>query len=530
MQRWRRYATVTALAVGVLAMVPAVAGAATPNWDLSVPVAFAAGAQNADPFAMAQDVSCASAGNCTVVGFFKDAAGDSRAFTQTSTNGVWSNAVPATFADGIQNANPRSSLKAVWCTSAGNCTAVGWFKDVAGDQQAFTQTSTNGTWTQAVPATFGTGIQNANPEAQFESVSCSSARNCTAVGYFKDVAGDRQAFTQTSTNGTWAEAVPSTFGAGVQNANPDAELLSVSCSSAGNCTAAGWFKDAAGDKQAFTQTSTGGNWAEAVPATFGAGVQNANPYAIFESVSCSSAGNCTAVGRFKDAAGVGVGQAFTQTSTGGNWAEAVPATFGAGVQHPNPEATFFSVSCPSVGNCTAAGYFRDAAGNEQAFTQTSTNGTWAEAVPATFAAGIQNTNPATRFFSVSCASAGNCTAAGFFSDAAGDSRAFTQTSTNGVWADGDPATFADGSSYIAAGSSSYFNAVSCAGPGKCTAAGFLANGTWSNVQAFTQSTVQPILPPTGASIPLRLAVAFLVVGGVALAVSTSGAARRRRPA
>ena len=54
-------------------------------------------------------------------------------------------------------------------------------------------------WGDAVPATFTTDIQNAAPTAQFNSVSCVSAGHCTAAGSFKDLAGNTQAFTQTST-------------------------------------------------------------------------------------------------------------------------------------------------------------------------------------------------------------------------------------------------------------------------------------------------------------------------------------------
>jgi len=139
--------------------------------------------------------------------------------------------------------------------SAGNCTAAGYFKDLAGNYQAFTQTSTSGTWAVAVPATFATDVQNTSPDATFNSVSCVSAGNCTAAGYFKDSVGNRQAFTQTSTDGTWAVAVPATFATDVQNIYPDAYFYSVSCVSAGNCTAAGSFYDLAGNRQAFTQST-----------------------------------------------------------------------------------------------------------------------------------------------------------------------------------------------------------------------------------------------------------------------------------
>jgi hypothetical protein len=51
--------------------------------------------------------------------------------------------------------------------------------------------------------------------------------------------------------------VPVTFGANVQSTRPDSYLFSTSCSSTGNCVAVGVFKNAAGNYEAFTQSITG---------------------------------------------------------------------------------------------------------------------------------------------------------------------------------------------------------------------------------------------------------------------------------
>ncbi len=109
----------------------------------------------------------------------------------------------------------------------------------------------------AIPATFGANVQNAIPDAYFNSISCPSAGNCVAAGQFRNIAGDYEAFTQTQTSGSWANAIPATFGANVQNASPSAYFWSTSCSSAGNCTAAGMFKNATGGYEPFTQSITG---------------------------------------------------------------------------------------------------------------------------------------------------------------------------------------------------------------------------------------------------------------------------------
>ncbi len=82
-----------------------------------------------------------------------------------------------------------------------------------------------------------------------------------------------------------------------------------------------------------------------------------------------------------------------------SWGEATRAEFAASSpQNTNPNAYFSSVSCASAGNCTAAGVFKNAAGNFEAFTMTSTAGTWGEATRAVFAASSpQNTNPDASF-------------------------------------------------------------------------------------------------------------------------------------
>ncbi|MSW19749.1 MAG: hypothetical protein F2873_02525 [Actinobacteria bacterium] len=227
---------------------------------------------------------------------------------------IWGEAVPATFATDIQNAAPTAQFNSVSCTSDGYCTAAGNFVHQDSSTQAFTQTSTSGTWGNAIPATFATNVQNVAPYARFDSVSCTSDGYCTAAGAFKDQGGNTQAFTQSSTGGTWGNAVPATFATDIQNAAPNAYFNSVSCTPAGYCTAAGGFKDQGGNTQAFTQTSTGGTWGNAVPATFATDIQSTTPSAYFKSVSCTPAGYCTAAGRFKDHDENK--QAFTQTSTG----------------------------------------------------------------------------------------------------------------------------------------------------------------------------------------------------------------------
>src|ERR1039457_6053540 len=82
------------------------------------------------------------------------------------------------------------------------------------------------TWgtAQEVP---GTAALNQGGNAQTKSVSCASAGNCSAGGYYADSSGDEQAFLGSETNGTWgtAEEVP---GTAALNTGGNAQTKSVS--------------------------------------------------------------------------------------------------------------------------------------------------------------------------------------------------------------------------------------------------------------------------------------------------------------
>ena len=478
------------VAVGLVSLVPLfqVSGGASASdavWGEATPAEFADGVQRTFPQSKLESASCAFAGKCTAVGWFLNATGGTEAFTVTSTDGVWGRARPVVFADGAQNTRPQARLNSVSCVSAGNCTAVGLFTTASGGTEAFTVTSTDGVWGEGTPAVFTNGVQSASPSATFESVSCGSAGNCTAVGSFRNTDRDFQAFTMTSRNGVWGGAAPAVFADGVQAASPSATFKSVSCGSAGNCTAVGWFQNATLDHEAFTMTltSTYGVWSQATPAVFAGGVQHVRPNARFESVSCVAAGNCTAAGWFKAASGDL--EPFTMTSTAGVWDGARPAVFLDGVQNADTDAFFESVSCGSVGNCTAVGSFNDAGDKYEAFTMTSTDGVWGEATPAVFADGVQSSSPRAKFQSVSCGSAGDCTAVGLFRNSARGNEAFTMTSTDGVWGEPTPAAFADG--VQAASPRSSFESVSCVAAGNCTAVGQFENADGDDV-AFTMTS------------------------------------------
>src|SRR6266516_248055 len=157
-----------------------------------------------------------------------------------------------------------------------------------------------GTWhtAQKVP---GTATLNKGGNAQVHSVSCRSAGNCSAGGYYTDSSGHTQAFVVSQVNGTWrtARKVP---GTAALNQTGNAEVNSVSCASAGNCSVGGYYKDGSWHYQAFVVSQVNGTWrtARKVPGT---AALNQGGNAWIGSVSCASAGNCSAGGSYGDGSG-----------------------------------------------------------------------------------------------------------------------------------------------------------------------------------------------------------------------------------
>ena len=129
---------------------------------------------------------------------------------QATATTEWGQATPVVFANGVQNANRDTYFNSVSCASAGNCVAAGDFANLAGGYEAFTMSMVAGVWGQATPAVFANGVQNANPFTFFNSVSCASAGNCVAAGNFKNLAGGYEAFTMTAVNNTPAPTTTET--------------------------------------------------------------------------------------------------------------------------------------------------------------------------------------------------------------------------------------------------------------------------------------------------------------------------------
>jgi hypothetical protein len=252
-------------------------------------------ALNQSTIALLDGLSCASKGNCSASGSYTDSSGHLQVFVDSETNGSWGTAEEVPGIAALNEGGQAGS--AVSCASAGNCSVGGAYEDASKKMQPYVADERNGTWRMAkeVP---GTAIFNQSGNAAVNSLSCGSAGNCSAGGYYTDASGHQQAFVAGETNGIWgtAEELPGTPGL---NQGVRAWVRSVSCRSVGYCSVGGIYTDSSGHTEAFVDTETGGRWAaaEEVP---GIAALNQGEDADVDSVSYSSVGHCSADGFYAD--------------------------------------------------------------------------------------------------------------------------------------------------------------------------------------------------------------------------------------
>jgi hypothetical protein len=387
-----------------------------------------------------------------------------------SSGGTWGNAkeVPGI---GALNKGGRAGIISVSCATAGNCSAGGYYSDASGDFQVFVVGETGGTWGTAIEVP-GTAALNKGANAagitDINSVSCATAGNCSAGGQYIDASGDVQAFVVGETGGTWGTAIE-VPGTAALNEGGDAQISSVSCATAGNCSAGGQYTDASGHVQAFVVRETGGTWGKAIEVP-GTAALNEGGDAQISSVSCATAGDCGAGGQYTDASGDI--QAFVVGETGGTWGTAIEVP-GTAALNEGGDALISSVSCATAGNCSAGGQYTDASGDWQALVVSEEGGIWGTAEEAPGTATLNPPGHYAAINSVSCATAGNCSAGGYADGVNGDlsTAAFVIGQAGGTWG---TAEFVAGSIFSEA-TSSVIDSVSCATPGHCSAGGQYLN-------------------------------------------------------
>ena len=203
-------------------------------------------------------------------------------------------------------------------------------------------------------------------------MSCGSAGSCAAGGYYSHGDLGRRGFVAVERDGVWgvAIAVP---GLAALNKDDYAEVTSVSCASAGSCTAGGYHTYGGGNEQGFVAVERDGVWGTAIQVP-GLAALNTGAGAGVSSVSCVPAGSCTAVGGYTDRRDHSLG--FVAVERDGRWGKAIAVPGLAALS--KGDAGSLSVSCGSAGSCAAGGQYRNH--GLQGFVVVERHGRWGKAI------------------------------------------------------------------------------------------------------------------------------------------------------
>jgi hypothetical protein len=310
---------------------------------------------------------------------------------------------------------------ALSCSSATDCVGGGGYAATGISRPAALLTLTGTSWT-AAQAPLPADAVTAGQSATVGSVSCPSAAICFAGGNYRQTPGDNQGMLLSLSGGTWS-AMTAPLPANA-TPNPDVTVGGMSCPSTTRCTAVGQYSDATGDQFGLILRLAHGKWtAAAAPVPAGSAAVGS-----LEAVSCPSTARCFA-GGWQQAEGTFVQQPVLLTWSRHKWRVvhvSLPANAAA-----NPFATIAAVSCPTVKRCIAAGFYVDAAGNEQGVLLSWSGKQWTSQeapLPADTA-----TQPQVQLNAASCPTASSCIVGGTYVTASNTSVGLILSRTGTTW-------------------------------------------------------------------------------------------------
>ena len=249
-------------------------------------------------------MSCPAAGTCLAAGGADPAGGGTSAstlpFIASESGGRWTAARPVPGLSKLikDDSGIYSYIDSVSCAAAGDCTLIGGDRDRTGHARVFVASERGGRWSQAT-AIPGLEALGQGYRVVATQVSCGSANLCAAGGFYqpRGSKGAVQAWVATEIRGRWhaAEPVPGSI---ALNTGGIAVTGSVSCSLT-TCIAGGYYssKGHQGVTSGFLAAERGGTWGDAAQVP-GLARLNTGGYAQVNGVSCAPHGYCAAIGEY----------------------------------------------------------------------------------------------------------------------------------------------------------------------------------------------------------------------------------------
>jgi hypothetical protein len=325
--------------------------------------------------------SCASANSCMAVGSNLAGSGYFVPVADTWDGSTWTDAAPA-------HRGQESALMSVSCTSSSNCMAVGYY--VAVYDQSFDRTMAE-TWNGSTWSILPTPNKTTSGDNVLDSVSCTSANNCVAVGRYSPANGNTLALAEGWNGSAW------TIVAAPTRSN-QSNLTGVSCTGPTSCVAVGYYlPNGSTSYRTLIESWNGSLWSVVASPN----LPTASWTQVLYGVSCTSSTQCAAVGGAYNTTNPQQfisSRSLIETWNGAKWSMA---------SNPSPDtySQLQGVSCVNMNNCVAVGFYSNGADANTAATLIETwNGSAWSTTP--------NPGGVNRLYGVTCASPSMCLAVG----------------------------------------------------------------------------------------------------------------------
>jgi hypothetical protein len=367
-------------------------------------------------------------------------------------------------------------LQAVSCTSASNCWAVGYYFSATGNYQTLIEHWDGTAWAIVTsPNTSPTDNDN------LYKVTCASALECWAVGFYQNLTSGLYQTLIEQWNGTSWTIVASPNTTDVTGAMEHDVLYGVACASASDCWAVGvsYSRTTGGPYQTLTEHWNGTSWLVVASADTPPPVRDNQLYGV----TCASPTECWAVG-FSETSEPFVSiprQTLIEQWNGTSWSIVTSPD-----ANTNSVNYLFSAACTSASDCWAVGWNYNAQGIAQALFERWNGSSWA-IVTSPITAGHFDA-----LYDVTCVAASECWAVGQYF--IGDSAYHTLIEQ---W---------DGTSWALVSSPNTNPAqtnellgVACASASDCWAVGFYVNDSGVAQTLTEHYTVSPPIPTSVVS-------------------------------
>lgn len=416
--------------------------------------------------------SCSSVGNCAVTGIYLGAHAYATGVIEYQVKGVWQKPISVTPPNGY-SALKGVTMEGISCASDGNCVVLGQYAN-ATNQLPFTVTEHNGVWQKGSELALPAGAMRTGEFATPRSITCVSIGNCTVVGTYttSNPTFATQGFMKSEINRVWRPAVKLSLPAAT-NTNPFVSLSQIACWAPTSCLAVGSYLDANNVTHAIVVPEVSGAWKRAAIMAL-PGNASAFAGAQFNEVACATDGSCLAAGTYNTI--TGAVQPLVALSVAGVWDRAVEVRLPNAAANPSALLYGFKgVACASAGNCALGGQFLDNSGHYQGFLANVVHGTLQRAHVLVLPAGAVQSGHNGGVVSISCPSVGTCVAGAAYLNAQNAYVALLATETNNVWSGGATVALPGTASTVGIAGGIY--SVQCFSVTTCQISGSYQSGT-----------------------------------------------------